>query len=86
MNDKDKSLQILRAAGVWEHIAVELVEEYSLRRISIVANYVVNTANYDYPGPAVVKGLREDWQINKDDQLGFDKERLNELLTEANGQ
>ena len=75
--DQEKSLEILKACGMWDHVAEDVAANYPLERIIEVADYVVNVMNYKRPPAAIVKALREQWTIP-----ALDRKLVNDLLGE----
>ncbi len=67
--------ELLVAAGVFEHVASDLVTQYDPQRIVAVVDYCVNLRQFRHPPSAIVKALEENWELNV-----ASKDKVNSIL------
>lgn len=73
---KEKTLELLKAAGVKEAASMELESLYSAERIRAVVRYCCS--RYDYGPRGVLRALHEKWDISDE----YDRAEVQRLLNE----
>lgn len=73
---KANTLELLKAAGLKEAAAQELIESYSEERIRAVVRYTCS--KFDYGPRGVLRALHEDWDISDE----YDRSEVARLLEE----
>ncbi len=63
-----EAYDLLVAAGVFVDVAGELVSKHAPQRIAAVVDYCVNLKKFRHPPSAIVKALKDGWELDIPDK------------------